>query len=161
MTDEPPRVDMSYFEARQQTSFAIQLRVVRASLKLTLGITDEQASDRLYLTCRHEADDQPMFGPTHAPTDVPPHLAACDTFHVNIYSSESVLHQSQATLKATVEGTTASLNLLDTPEDIAIASRYLADFGKTDLFKAVVNCALDGGEIVPLSVDLTLSRGLT
>ena len=162
MTDEPRPIDMSFLEARQRASFALSLRIVRASLKLTLGITDEQASDRLYLTCRHEADDQPMFGPTHAPTDVPAELAACETFHVNIYSSESVLHQSQATLKAAVQGKVATLNLLDTPEDIAIASRYLADFGKTDLFKAVVNCALgEDGEIAPLSVDLTLSRGLT
>ena len=155
-------VDVSFLDARRRTSFALQLRVVRASLKLTLGITDEQASDRLYLTCLRETDDQPMFGPTHAPTDMPPQLAACETFHVNIFSSESVLHQSQATLRATVEHGVATLSLLDRPEDIEIASRYFADFGKTDLFKAVVNCALgDDGEIMPLSVDLTLSRGLT
>lgn len=153
-------MDLGFLEARRRTSFALSLRVVRASLKLTLGIADESASDRLYLTCKREEDDQPMFGPTHAPTDVPPALAACHTFHVNIYSSESALHQSQATLRVSVANGVASLNLLDKPEDIEIASRYFADFGKTDLFKAVVNCAMDGDEIVPLSVDLTLSRGL-
>lgn len=153
-------MDLGFLEARRRTSFALSLRVVRASLKLTLGIADESASDRLYLTCKREEDDQPMFGPTHAPTDAPPALAACHTFHVNIYSSESALHQSQATLRVSVANGVASLNLLDKPEDIEIASRYFADFGKTDLFKAVVNCAMDGDEIVPLSVDLTLSRGL-
>lgn len=153
-------MDLGFLEARRRTSFALSLRVVRASLKLTLGIADESASDRLYLTCKREEDDQPMFGPTHAPTDAPPALAACHTFHVNIYSSESALHQSQATLRVSMANGVASLNLLDKPEDIEIASRYFADFGKTDLFKAVVNCAMDGDEIVPLSVDLTLSRGL-
>ena len=152
---------LNYFDARRMTSFALPLRVVRASMKVTLGIADESASDRLYLTCRREEDDQPMFGPTHAPVAVPEAFDACDTFHVNIYSSESVLHVSQATLRATIEPPVATFNLLDKPADIEVASRYLADFGKTDLFKAVVNCAIDSDDIVPLSVDLTLSRGLT
>ena len=152
---------LNYFDARRRTTFALSLRVVRASLKLTLGIADESASDRLYLTCRRETDDQPMFGPTHAPTTIPPALAACETFHVNIYSSESVLHVSEATLRASIAHPVATINFLDKPDDIEIASRYLADFGKTDLFKAVINCALEDDEIVPLSVDLTLSRSLT
>ena len=152
---------LNYFDARRMASFALSLRVVRASMKVTLGIADESASDRLYLTCRRESDDQPMFGPTHATTALPSVLAGCETFHVNIYSSESVLHVSQATLAATIEPPVATFNLLDKPADIEVASRYLADFGKTDLFKAVVNCAIDGDDIRPLSVDLTLSRGLT
>ena len=142
------------------SEFFVQLLVRRASVKLTLGHADEQASDQLTLTCGLDALEQKAFEDAHPELARPAALAKIETYRLNVYSSESMVHQVHTNMRTVIDGTSATVNLLDRPEDIALASRYFADFGRSDVFRAEVNFRTEGHDYVPLAVDLTMSRGL-
>ena len=140
--------------------FFVHLVVKRASVKLTLGNNDEKASDQLTLLCHMDEQEQSAFEAQHADLARPEELRTLLGYTLNIYSSESALHLEHTNLRTVIEGDNATVNILDRPDDIALASRYFADFGRTDMFRADVHFRAEGHDYVPLAVDLTLSRGL-
>ena len=142
------------------SEFFVHLVVTRASVKLTLGHNDEQASDQLTLLGRLDEDEQSAFELHHPELARPAAFAALRSFLLNIYSSESAIHLEHTNLRTTISGHTATVNVLDKPDDIALASRYFADFGRTDRFRADIHFRIEGNDYVPLAVDLTLSREL-
>ena len=138
----------------------LQLVVSRASVKLTLGHDDEQASDQLTLQARLDALEQDAFERDNPQFARPEGLREVEQFTLNVYSSESAIHRLHTNMRTIVENGRATVNFLDKPEDIALASRYFADFGRSDVFKAEVHLRAEGHDYVPLAVDLTMSRGL-
>ena len=142
------------------SEFFVQLLVSRASVKLTLGHEDEQASDQLTLTCRLDEFEQRSFEEAHPNLARPEGLQGVETYCLNIYSAESMIHKVHTNMRTTITDGMATVNLSDQPEDIALASRYFADFGRSDVFKAEVHFKAEGHDFVPLAVDLTMSRGL-
>ena len=143
-----------------KNEFFVHLVVTRASVKLTLGNNDEKASDQLTLLCRLDLEEQKAFESHHPDFARPDDFSEIASFTLNIYSSESILHLEHTNMRTTIADGMATVNILDRPDDIALASRYFADFGRTDQFKADVHFRVEGRDYVPLAVDLTLSRGL-
>ena len=142
------------------SEFFIELIISRASVKLTLGHADEPASDQLSLIGRLDEAEQRAFETAHPELARPEDIRAIETFHLNIYSSDSMVHKVHTNMRTTIADSIATVNLLDRPEDIALASRYFADFGRSDVFKAELHFRAEGRDYVPLAVDLTMSRGL-
>lgn len=142
------------------SEFFVHLIVTRASVKLTLGNNDEQASDQLTLLCRMDDEEQDAFEVHHPELARPEAMRGVDTFTLNTYSSESAIHLEHTNMRTTIADGMATVNILDRPDDIALASRYFADFGRTDRFRADIHFRMEGNDFVPLAVDLTLSRGL-
>ena len=140
--------------------FFLQLVITRASVKLTLGHDDEPASDQLTLTGRLDDAEQAAFERAHPDLARPEPMLPVNNFLLNIYSSESMMHKVHTNMRTTIAGESATVNLLDRPDDIALASRYFADFGRSDQFRAEVHLRAEGHDFVPLAVDLTMSRGL-
>ena len=142
------------------SEFFVHLIVTRASVKLTLGNNDEQASDQLTLLCRLDEDEQTAFENHHPELKRPDAMRSIRAFLLNTYSSESAIHLEHTNLRTTLADGVATVNILDRPDDIALASRYFADFGRTDQFKADIHFRVEANDFVPVAVDLTLSRGL-
>ena len=142
------------------SEFFVQLVIARASVKLTLGYPDEPASDQLSLSGRLDDNEQRAFEAAHPDLVRPPAMRDVEMFNLNIYSSDSMVHQVHTNMRTVIADNVATINLQDRPEDIALASRYFADFGRSDVFKAELHLRAEGHDYVPLAIDLTMSRGL-